>query len=316
MDKVTIIGAGSVGTAAAFYLAEKRVANVLLIDSVEGRSKGKALDLMEAAPIRGYDVRVEGSDDFKDMAGSKVVVIAAGLVRKPEMMRQDLLEQNVKVIDDILEKVKKHAPKAILINLTEPVDTLTYYIIKKGGFSSSKVMGVSGALDSSRLREFIAQELNVSSVDTTAIIIGGHHDYMVIPPRYARVEGVPITELLPPEKVESLVARTRVAGTEIVESLKTGSASNAPGAAVADMVEAIVRNSRRIVCAPSMLNGEYGHKNICLGVPVLLSKNGVEKIIELELTLAEKEAFDKSAAVVKNTIKSLELETEKKKEEG
>jgi len=316
VDKVTIIGAGSVGTAAAFYLAEKRVANVLLIDSVEGRSKGKALDLMEAAPIRGYDVRVEGSDDFKDMAGSKVVVIAAGLVRKPEMMRQDLLEQNVKVIDDILEKVKKHAPKAILINLTEPVDTLTYYIIKKGGFSSSKVMGVSGALDSSRLREFIAQELNVSSVDTTAIIIGGHHDYMVIPPRYARVEGVPITELLPPEKVESLVARTRVAGTEIVESLKTGSASNAPGAAVADMVEAIVRNSRRIVCAPSMLNGEYGHKNICLGVPVLLSKNGVEKIIELELTLAEKEAFDKSAAVVKNTIKSLELETEKKKEEG
>jgi len=316
VDKVTIIGAGSVGTAAAFYLAEKRVANVLLIDSVEGRSKGKALDLMEAAPIRGYDVRVEGSDDFKDMAGSKVVVIAAGLVRKPEMMRQDLLEQNVKVIDDILEKVKKHAPKAILINLTEPVDTLTYYIIKKGSFSSSKVMGVSGALDSSRLREFIAQELNVSSVDTTAIIIGGHHDYMVIPPRYARVEGVPITELLPPEKVESLVARTRVAGTEIVESLKTGSASNAPGAAVADMVEAIVRNSRRIVCAPSMLNGEYGHKNICLGVPVLLSKNGVEKIIELELTLAEKEAFDKSAAVVKNTIKSLELETEKKKEEG
>ena len=314
MDKVTIIGAGSVGTAAAFYLAEKRVANVMLIDSVEGRSKGKALDLMEAAPIRGYDVRVEGSDDFKDMAGSKVVVIAAGLVRKPEMMRQDLLEQNVKVIDDILEKVKKHAPKAILINLTEPVDTLTYYIIKKGGYSPSKVMGVSGALDSSRLREFIAQELNVSSVDTTAIIIGGHHDYMVIPPRYARVEGVPITELLPPEKVESLVARTRVAGTEIVESLKTGSASNAPGAAVADMVEAIVRNSRRIVCAPSMLNGEYGHKNICLGVPVLLSKNGIEKIIELELTLAEKEAFDKSAAVVKNTIKSLELETEKKEE--
>ena len=314
MDKVTIIGAGSVGTAAAFYLAEKRVANVMLIDSVEGRSRGKALDLMEAAPIRGYDINVSGSDDFKDMAGSKVVVIAAGLVRKPEMMRQDLLEQNVKVIDDILEKIKKHAPKAILINLTEPVDTLTYYMIRKGGFDPSRVMGVSGALDSSRLREFIAQELNVSSVDTPAIIIGGHHDYMVIPPRYARVEGVPITELLPPEKVESLVARTRMAGTEIVESLKTGSASNAPGAAVADMVEAIVRNSRRIVCAPSMLNGEYGHKDICLGVPVLLSKNGVEKIIELELTLAEKEAFDKSAAVVKNTIKSLELETEKKEE--
>lgn len=312
MDKVTIIGSGNVGTAAAFYLAEKRVADVMLIDVAEGRSKGKALDLMEAAPIRGYDVHLSGSDELKDMAGSKVVVIAAGLVRKPEMMRQDLLEQNVKVIDEITDKIKQHAPKAIIINLTEPVDTLTYYLIKKGGFDPSKVLGVSGALDSSRLREFIAQELDVSSVNTSGIIIGGHHDYMVILPRYARVEGIPITELLPPEKVEDLVNRTRKAGSEIVDSLKTGSASNAPGAAVADMVEAIVRDSKRIVCAPAYLSGEYGHEDICLGVPVLLSKNGIEKIVELELTLAEKEAFDKSAAVVKNTMKSLELESEKK----
>jgi malate dehydrogenase len=312
VEKVTIVGAGSVGTAAAFYLAEKRVSDIMLIDTEEGRARGKALDLMEAAPIRGYDVHLDGSDDFKDMAGSKVVVIAAGVVRKPEMMRQDLLEQNIQVMDSIIEKVKQHAPKAILINLTEPVDTLTYYLIKKGGFNPSKVMGVSGALDSTRLREFIAQELNVSSVDTTAIIIGGHHDYMVILPRYARVEGIPITELLPHEKVESLVARTRRAGSEIVESLKTGSASNAPGAAVADMVEAIVRDSKKIVCAPAHLNGEYGHKDICLGVPILLSKNGIEKIVELELTLEEKEAFDKSATVVKHTMKSLELESEKK----
>ena len=312
MKKVTIIGAGNVGTAAAFYLAEKRVANVLLIDAEEGRAKGKALDLMEAAPIRGYDVHVNGSDEMKDMAGSQVVVIAAGMVRKPEMMRLDLLEQNMKIIDGIMDEIKKHAPKAIIINLTEPVDSLTYYIIKKGGFDRKKVLGVSGALDSSRLREFIAQELDVSSVDTTAIVLGGHHDYMVIPPRYARVEGVPITELMAPEKVESLITRTRKAGTEIVESLKTGSAANAPGAAVSEMVEAIIRDSKRIVCAPVLLNGEYGHKDICLGVPVLLSKNGIEKIVDLELTLTEKEAFDKSAAVVRNTMKSLELESEKK----
>ena len=312
MDKVTIIGAGNVGTAAAFYLAEKRVADVMLIDIAEGRSKGKALDLMEAAPIRGYDVHVDGSDDFKAMAGSKVVVIAAGVVRKPEMMRQDLLEHNIKVVDEIIEHIKKHAPKAMIINLSEPVDTLTYYIIKKGKFDPKKVLGVSGVLDSTRLREFIAEELNVSSLGTSAIILGGHHDYMVILPRYARVEGIPITELLPPEKVESLVARTRRAGTEIVDSLKTGSASNAPGAAVSDIVEAIVRDSKRIVSAPAYLNGEYGHKDICLGVPVLLGKNGIEKIVELELTLSEKEAFDKSAAVVKNTMKSLELEPERK----
>lgn len=312
MNKVTIIGAGNVGTAAAFYLAEKRVANVLLIDIAEGRSKGKALDLMEAAPIRGYDIHVNGSDDFKDLSGSKIVVIAAGLIRKPEMLRLDLLEQNVKIIDDVMKKILEFAPKAMIINLTEPVDTLTYYLIKKYGLSPKKVMGVSGVLDSSRLRKFIAQELDVSSMDTTAIVLGGHHDYMVILPRYARVEGIPITELLPAEKVDELVDRTRKAGREIVDSLKTGSASSAPGAAVAEMVEAIIRNTKRIVCAPAYLNGEYGQKDICLGVPVLLGKDGIEKVIELELTLSEKEAFDKSASIVKNAIKSLEIKREKK----
>ena len=312
MDKVTIIGAGNVGTSAAFYLAEKRVANVMLIDIAEGKARGKALDLMEAAPIRGYDVKVDGSNDFKDMTDSKVVVIAAGVVRKPEMLRLDLLESNKKILDDIIDKITKYAPDAAIIVLTEPVDTLTYYVIKKGGFSPKKVMGVSGALDSTRLREFMAEELKVSSVDTTAVVLGGHHDYMVILPRYARVEGIPITELLPPEKVENLIERTRKAGKEIIENLKRGSSASAPGAAVADMVESIVRDAKRIICAPAYLDGEYGQKDICLGVPVLLGKDGIEKIIELELTLSEKEAFDKSAAIVRNTIKSLELEKEKK----
>jgi malate dehydrogenase len=312
VDKITILGAGNVGTAAAFYLAEKRVANVMLIDKVEGRARGKALDLMEAAPIRGYDVYVEGSDETKSMKGSKVVVIAAGVVRKPEMLRQDLLEHNIKVMDELIPEIKKNAENAIIINLAEPVDTLTYYLIKKGGFDKKRVMGVSGALDSTRLREFIAQELDVASVDTTALILGGHHDYMLIPPRYARVEGVPITELLSEEKVEALVARTRKAGSEIVESLKNGSAANAPGAAVAEMVEAVIRNTKRIICAPAYLSGEYGHKDICLGVPVMLSKMGIEKIVELELTLAEKEAFDKSAAIVKNTLNNLDIIPDKK----
>lgn len=314
MEKVAILGAGSVGTAAAFYLAEKRVADVALIDIVEGRAKGKALDLMEAAPIRGYDVKVEGFDHFKEMVDARVVVIAAGMPRKPEMLRLDLLEQNVKIIDDILKHIKKYTPKAIIINLTEPVDTLTYYIIKKGGFDKKKVMGVSGVLDSTRLRKFIAEYLDVSIVDTTAIVIGGHHDYMVIPPQYARVEGVPIAELLPPEKVDALIARTRHAGREIVEHLKTGSASSAPGAAVAEMVEAIIRDTQRIVCTPAYLNGEYNQKDICLGVPVLLGKDGICKVIELELTLSEKEAFDKSAAVVRNAIKTLEFNEAKEED--
>jgi malate dehydrogenase len=314
VEKVTIIGAGNVGTAAAFYMAEKRVANIMLIDIVEGRAKGKALDLMEAAPIRGYDVKIEGSDDFKDMAGSKMVVIAAGMVRKPEMGRLDLLEYNIKIVDSIIEEIKKNAPKSILVNLSEPVDTLTYYIIKKSGFKPRKVIGVSGVLDSTRLREFIAEELNVSSVDTTTIILGGHHDYMVILPRYARVEGIPITELLPPEKIEKLIARTRRAGTEIVENLKTGSASNAPGAAVSEIVEAIVRDTKRIVCVSAYLDGEYGQKEICLSVPVLLGKDGIEKVVELELTLSEREVFEKSIAIVRNAIKSLELEIGKRKE--
>ena len=307
MDKVTIIGAGNVGTAAAFYLAENKVSNVLLIDTAEGLAKGKALDLMEAAPIRGYDVYVDGTDHFENMKGSKVVVIAAGSPRKPEMLRLDLLEQNIKIIDSILEQISLHAPDAIIINLTEPVDSLTYYIIRKKGFKASKVMGVTGVLDSARLRKFIAKELDVSIVDTTAIVVGGHHDYMVIPPRYARVEGIPITELMPRERVDVMIERTRNAGKEIVDLLKTGSASSAPGAAVAELVEAIVRDTEKILCVAAYLNGEYGHKDICLGVPALLGKSGIKKIVEIELTLTEQEAFDKSAAVVQNVIKTLDL---------
>ncbi len=313
MEKISIIGSGNVGTNIAFYLAEKKVANVMLIDIVEGKARGKALDLMEAAPIRGYDIVIDGSDDFKDITGSKVVVIAAGMIRKPGMLRFDLLEQNVKVIDSIIEKIKTYAPKAIIIVLTEPVDALVYYTLKKGGFKPNKVLGVAGVLDSARLCEFIANELNVSTIDTTAIILGGHHDYMVILPRYTRVEGVPITELLPKEKIEELIIRTRNAGAEIISDLKNGSASYTPAAATAEIVEAIVRNDHRIMCCPAYLQGEYGYTDICLGVPVQVGANGVEKVIELELTLQEKDAFDRSEAVVHNVIKTFEFGEKKKK---
>jgi len=313
MEKVSIIGAGNVGTDTAFYIAEKKLANVMLIDNVKGKSRGKALDLMEAAPIRGYDIVIDGSDDFKDMKGSKVVVIAAGKVRRPGMLRLDLLELNVKVIDSIVKEIVTYAPDSTVIILTEPVDAITYYTLKISGLKPEKVMGVAGVLDSTRLCEFVAEELNVSTADTTAIILGGHHDYMVILPRYARVEGIPITELLPKEKIDRLIERTRNAGAEIVSNLKTGSASCAPAASVAEMVEAIVRNDHRIMCCPAYLNGEYGHKDICLGVPVQLGVKGIEKVIELELTLKEKEAFDHSASVVRNAINTFEFEEEKEK---
>lgn len=313
MEKVSIIGGGNVGTNTAFYLAEKKVANVMLIDIVEGKARGKALDLMEAAPIRGYDIVIDGSDDFKDMRGSKVVVVAAGVVRKPGMMRLDLLEQNVKLMDSIIEQIKTYAPNSIIIVLTEPVDALTYYTLKKGGFESNKVLGVAGVLDSARLCEFIAEELNVSTTDTTAIILGGHHDYMVILPRYTRVEGIPITEVLPKEKIDELIIRTRNAGAEIISDLKTGSASYAPAASTAEMIEAIVRNDHRIMCCPAYLQGEYGYHDICLGVPVRLGGNGIERVIELELTLQEKDAFDRSEVVVRKAIETLEFESEEEK---
>lgn len=313
MEQVSIIGSGNAGTNIAFYLAEKKVANVMLIDIVEGKAKGKALDLMEAAPIRGYDIVIDGSDDFKDIKGSKVIVISAGMVRKPGMMRLDLLEQNIKAIDPIIEQIKTYAGGAIIIVLTEPVDALTYYVLKRGAFEPNKVLGVAGVLDSARLREFIAEELDVSTTGTTAIILGGHHDYMVVLPRFTRVEGIPITELLSKERIDELIIRTRNAGAEIVSDLKTGSASYGPAAATAEMVEAIVRDAHQIMCCPAYVQGEYGYEDICLGVPVRLGSNGIEKVIELELTLQEKDAFDRSEAVIRNAIKTLEFEPKEEK---
>ncbi len=269
MKKISIIGAGNVGSTTAFYIAEKNFSDVMLIDIAEGRAKGKALDLMEAAPVRNYDAKIDGSDNIEDIAGSDVVVITAGHVRKPEMSRLDLLEVNAQVIEPIIQKIKQYTPTAIIINITEPVDALTYYIWKKGGFESKQIIGMTGVLDTTRLREFISKELQVSTADTTALVIGGHHDYMAILPRYARVEGIPITQLLPKEKINKIIKHTREAGTEILSYLKTATAHYAPAAAIAEMVEAIIKDTRSILCVSACLQGEYGINDLCLGVPAI-----------------------------------------------
>ena len=305
MEKVSIIGSGNVGVAAAFYLAEKGIANIMLIDILEGKAEGSALDLAEASPLRGYDIKIQGSSHIEDIKGSKVVVITAGKVRKPDTLRLELLEDNVKVIDPIIEDVKKYAPKSIVIVITEPVTTLTYYTFKKTGFDRMKVIGVAGKLDVTRVCEYTAQELGVTPVEVSALVLGGHHKFMVIPPEFIRVCGIPITELLPKEKVDKIISEARGAGTTILSMLKRQTSMYSPGASIAETVGAIINDTRAILCVPTCLDGEYGFKNICLGVPVQLGKNGVEKIIELELSLPIREELQVSADVINKTIESM-----------
>ena len=305
MEKVSIIGSGNVGVAAAFYLAEMGIANIMLIDILEGKAEGSALDLAEASPLRGYDIKIQGSSHIEDIKGSKVVVITAGKVRKPNTLRLELLEENVKIIDPIIEGVKKYAPKSIVIVITEPVTTLTYYTFKKTGFDRMKVIGVAGKLDVTRVCEYTAQELGVTSVEVSALVLGGHHKFMVIPPEFIRVCGIPINELLPKEKVDKIISEAREAGTTILSMLKRQTSMYSPGASIAETVGAIINDTKAILCVPTCLDGEYGYKNICLGVPVQLGKNGVEKIIELELSLPIREELQVSADVINKTIESM-----------
>jgi len=305
MEKVSIIGSGNVGVAAAFYLAEMGIANIMLIDILEGKAEGSALDLAEASPLRGYDIKIQGSSHIEDIKGSKVVVITAGKVRKPNTLRLELLEENVKIIDPIIEGVKKYAPKSIVIVITEPVTTLTYYTFKKTGFDRMKVIGVAGKLDVTRVCEYTAQELGVTSVEVSALVLGGHHKFMVIPPEFIRVCGIPINELLPKEKVDKIISDSREAGTTILSLLKRQTSMYSPGASIAETVGAIINDTKAILCVPTCLDGEYGYKNICLGVPVQLGKNGVEKVIELELSLPIREELQVSADVINKTIESM-----------
>jgi len=307
MEKVSIIGSGNVGTATAFYLAEKNVANIQLIDIVEGKAEGSALDLAEGSPIRGYDVQIKGSSDFKAIAGSKVVVITAGKVRKPNTMRLELLEENRKILDDIIAKIKQHTPEAVILVVTEPVCTLTYYTKAKTGFDRFKVIGVAGKLDTTRVCEYVAEALNITPVEVSALALGGHNEQMVIPPEYIRIGGIPVEVLLEKQIIDEIITNTRDAGSDILSLLKKQTSQYSPAASIAETVEAIMKDTQSIMCASVCLEGEYGYEQICLGVPVQLGNNGVKKIIELDLSSEVKEKLDLSNKLVKKAIDSLAI---------
>jgi malate dehydrogenase len=304
-DKIAVIGAGNVGASVAQYLAEANVADVVLLDVVEGMPQGKALDLTEAGPIRGYNARLVGSNNYKDLAGCRMVVVTAGVARTPGMSREDLLAKNSSIMDKVVAGIKSNAPEAMILVVSNPLDIMTYDALKKSGLPKTQVFGQAGMLDSIRFRTFVAMELGVALTDTQAMVMGGHGDTMVPLPRYTTVSGIPIGELMPPERVQALIERTRKGGGEIVQLLKSGSAYYAPGAAAAEMVKAVIRDEKKLLPASVLLEGEYGLKDICIGVPVVLGAGGVEKIIELELTGEERSALHTSAATYKEILQSM-----------
>jgi malate dehydrogenase len=301
-NKVTIVGSGNVGATTAHRIASKELADVVLIDIIEGVPQGKGLDLLEAMPIEKRDSRIVGTQDYADTAHSDVVVITAGIPRKPGMSRDDLLNTNHKIMKDVVSKVVQHSPNCILIIVSNPLDAMAQAAYKMSGFARQRVIGMAGVLDSARFRTFIAEELKVSVENVTAFVLGGHGDTMVPLPRYSTVAGIPITELMDAATVERLVQRTRDGGAEIVKYLKTGSAFYAPSAAVTEMVEAILKDKKKILPCAAYLQGEYGIHGLYVGVPVKLGWAGIEQIIEITLTPEEKAALDKSAAAVKELV--------------
>ncbi len=298
--KVSIIGSGNVGASTAQRIMEKSLADVVLLDIIEGVPQGKALDMAEAAPLSNSDILLTGTNDYKDTSNSDIVVITAGMARKPGMSRRDLLEKNAGIVKGVVEKVIQWSPEAILIVVTNPMDLMTYLAWKVSKFPEKRVMGMGGALDSARFRCFISKELDVSVENIYAPVLGGHGDLMVPLPRFSTIAGVPITELMDKETIDHIVERTRFAGGEIVSLLKTGSAYVAPAAAISEMIEAIFCDKKKIIPCSVYLNGEYGVKGFFVGVPVKLGSNGVEEIIELALTEEEKEAFNKSVEMLKS----------------
>ena len=300
--KVTVIGAGNVGATCAHRLADKQLGDVVLIDILEGVPQGKALDLLEAGPIEGYDVRVKGTNDYADTANSDVVVMTAGFPRKPGMSRDDLLKKNYDVVKSTIEKVVKVSPEAILIMVTNPLDAMAQTALKVSGFSKNRVIGMAGVLDTARYRTFIAEALNVSVQNVQGFVLGGHGDTMVPIPRYTTVAGIPVGELMPKEKLDAIIDRTRKGGGEIVSYLKTGSAFYAPSAAAVEMVEAIFYDRKKILPCAAYLEGEYGINGLYVGVPAKLGKNGIEEIIQIKLSSEEQAALQKSADSVKELV--------------
>jgi len=305
--KITVVGAGNVGASVAQYTVEKELADVVLVDVIEGVPQGKALDLFEAGPIHRYDCRLVGSNGYDETMNSDIVVVTAGFPRKPGMTRDDLLFKNAEVIREVTGQVVKRSPNSILIMVTNPLDAMVQLAWKVSGFSTQRVMGMAGILDSARFRTFIAMELQVSVENVTAFVLGGHGDTMVPLPRYSTVAGIPITELLPKERIDAIVQRTRDGGAEIVNLLKFGGAYYAPGAAVVEMIEAILKDKKKILPCAAYLDGQYGVKGLYVGVPVKLGRSGVEQVIEIKLTPEEQAAFGKSAAGVRELVEKLKL---------
>jgi len=297
--KVSIVGAGNVGATCAHWIAAKELADVVLVDVVEGVPQGKALDLLEAMPIEKCDVAIAGANDYAATANSDIVVITAGIPRKPGMSRDDLLHTNYKIMSDVVQKVVAQSPESILIIVSNPLDAMAQAAFRQAGFNRERVIGMAGVLDSARFRSFIAAELNVSVENVTAFVLGGHGDTMVPLARYSAVAGIPITELIAPERLEQLVQRTRDGGAEIVKYLKTGSAYYAPSSAVTEMAEAILKDKKKILPCAAYLEGEYGINGYFIGVPCKLGAAGLEQIIEIKLTPEEDAGLKKSAAAVK-----------------
>jgi len=304
--KVSIIGAGNVGATAAYYVAEKVIADIVMVDVVEGMTQAKALDFLHAGPMRRYDVSIRGTGDFSEITESDVVVITAGLPRKTGMDRMDLLKVNAEIVKSASKKIAQHAPNSTVIVVSNPLDVMCHVAFRTTGFAVQRVVGMAGILDSTRFRYFVARELGCSLTDVHAMVLGGHGDQMVPLPRFTTVAGIPITELLDKSAIDRMVDRTRKGGAEIVEYLKTGSAYYAPAASVAEMVEAIITDRKTLAPCACYLRGEYGIEDLFIGVPVLLGRNGIERIIELDLEKEELDQLKESANAVRKGVEDLD----------
>ncbi len=300
--KITVIGAGNVGATCAHWAASKELGDVVLVDIVEGMPQGKALDLAEAAPVEGFDCRLIGTNSYDETADSDVIIITSGLARKPGMSRDDLLAKNTEIVASVTEQAARRSPNAVLIVVSNPLDAMVYVAWQKSGFPTNRVVGQAGVLDTARYRAFIAMELGCSVEDITALLLGGHGDDMVPLPRYTSVAGIPLPDLLPKDKIDAIVDRTRKGGGEIVSLLKTGSAYYAPSAASVQMAESIIRDKRRILPCAAYCDKEYGVGGYFVGVPCVLGRNGVEEVIELPLNAEERAMFDTSASHVKELV--------------
>jgi malate dehydrogenase len=308
VNKITVVGAGNVGATTAQRLAEKELARtVVMVDVVEGVPQGKALDQWESAPIEGFDSHVVGSNTYDESAESDIVVVTAGIARKPGMSRDDLLNTNAGIVGQVAEQIARTSPNAIIIMVSNPLDVMAYVALKVSGFPRERVLGMAGVLDTARYRSFLAQELDVSVRDIQAMVLGGHGDTMVPLISYTSVSGIPITQLIDSGKLEAIVQRTRTGGAEIVKYLKTGSAYYAPSSAAVQMCEAIANDQKRILPCAAWLQGEYGMKDLFLGVPCKLGRAGLEKILEVELTDAERDALEKSAEAVRGPMASVTI---------